>query len=521
MIRMKSPEWKKRAARSVFYVLCIFSLVNLVSCSDESKSDSESARTEDQTSDSKKIGIINEITETNKALVVGAGSSNQVSDLFDPNNKDVNSNTADGVNSENQEGSLSLAIAEPCHKEENSFFKLINARCAACHADGSSSGAPKYIFSSDPVKTCVDLYAGQKVSLTDPKNSSLYIKLVSGGGHNCWNADCEASGAEMSATLQVWADKVKELNAQEQAKILKSSSLKFVDGPVAPPFSDGPSAIIVEAEAAEAQFANVADNRFIIQMSENASGNKAIYVDANNNAGCVAGNSNFDQAGNNIRLDFEVPVAGTYFFYGLMAAQNQSSDSFHYRIDGDPNQTYIWRPEVNNANDMFVWNKATTANDVASLLNGVTLTAGAHYVEFRCREANTRLDAIAISTSDSFEGSDVLAESEEKMLTFDMTEQCGVPATMEIRVSIYGEDGYRFRLPVLKSETPLTVRKLDIYVNNIADPSNTTYHLLNADIPANSTEPMQRGALIVRSDKGSAVDEFSFAFQDCAATPAP
>ena len=74
---------------------------------------------------------------------------------------------------------------------------------------------------------------------------------------------------------------------------------------------------------------------------------------------------------------------------------------------------------------------------------------------------------------------------------------------------------------MLKSETPLTVRKLDIYVNNIADPSNTTYHLLNADIPANSTEPMQRGSLIVRSDKGSAVDEFSFAFQDCAATPAP
>ncbi len=71
-------------------------------------------------------------------------------------------------------------------------------RCGGCHHQGGQS--PMFARSDD-VNLAYQA-AGPLVSLTDPSQSTLVLKV--GGGHNCWVADPSACAATMLVWIQNW-----------------------------------------------------------------------------------------------------------------------------------------------------------------------------------------------------------------------------------------------------------------------------------------------------------------------------
>jgi hypothetical protein len=100
------------------------------------------------------------------------------------------------------------------------------SNCAFCHGD---SNIAKPTFASVSAELSHEnLLATQKVDLSAPERSRLYLRLVE-DKHNCWSgsAECDADGAQMLAAIQAWADLLVDAPVTFDPLALSSASVDF------------------------------------------------------------------------------------------------------------------------------------------------------------------------------------------------------------------------------------------------------------------------------------------------------
>jgi hypothetical protein len=94
-----------------------------------------------------------------------------------------------------------------------------------------------------------------------------------------------------------------------------------------------------------------------------------------------------------------LPVAGTYILWGRVLAPSYGADSFYVSVDGGPEDVYDVAEGTWSAN--WQWTRVNGRGGTGKplTLNPRTfqLSAGTHKINFRTREANSRLDKIFIT----------------------------------------------------------------------------------------------------------------------------
>lgn len=93
------------------------------------------------------------------------------------------------------------------HTFQDSVYKITRARCAACHTTQNPTHAhADSLIAHDVV---IDQF---KVNFANVANSRLVAKIRD-ENHGCWS-DCLSDSQEMQAAVQVWADKIAEIEAE-------------------------------------------------------------------------------------------------------------------------------------------------------------------------------------------------------------------------------------------------------------------------------------------------------------------
>lgn len=133
----------------------------------------------------------------------------------------------------------------------------------------------------------------------------------------------------------------------------------------------------------------------LLQEAENGQlfGNMRVAADSNASGGqyiSVATNEEvYNSIDPNQRADYCVTISnpGEYIIRGWTSSADVGSDSFYVRINGAPNNGYLWEtPKNNNFVADYVNDRGKSDPQV------VTLSAGTHTLSIYQRESNTKLD---------------------------------------------------------------------------------------------------------------------------------
>jgi hypothetical protein len=100
-----------------------------------------------------------------------------------------------------------------------------------------------------------------------------------------------------------------------------------------------------------------------------------------------------------VSLTFNAPVAGIYYVWGRVLAPNSGSDSFDVSMDGGTEDVYDAAENIWSTQWQWTQVNGRGALGVPLTLDPRTFTllAGSHSIQFRVRDANSKLDRIFIT----------------------------------------------------------------------------------------------------------------------------
>ena len=97
-------------------------------------------------------------------------------------------------------------------------------------------------------------------------------------------------------------------------------------------------------------------------------------------------------------LSFTIAQAGDYYVWCRVLSVDSGSDSYYVGVDSGEEDTYSTSPNTWSPN----WQWTRLSGFTAGTPRILTLNAGSHTIAFRCRESNTGLDAVYITSDPNF-----------------------------------------------------------------------------------------------------------------------
>lgn len=417
----------------------------------------------------------------------------QKSDQQSPNNQEDPSQSGEAAPTDpGQSGDKSLPLTEN-QAFSQTLQPLLVEHCAACHA---TLAAP-LLAQKDPEAGRLAVIESGKVNFSAIEKSRLYLRLAA-DNHNCWS-NCSDDATAIKSALTAWLTELQKIDPDflnnSKASLITEERL-FADAEMRQPTPD-PLSIILEAESGTltAPMTQTQDAM--------ASGGRYIAVNAGN--GGTVNNPNQRNIGV-ASFNFTVATAGTYKVWALLNAAADANNAFFIRMDNGAFEQ--WSTPITMAN--WEWSAANRQDGQAEL--SFNLAAGNHTVEIRRRDVATKLDRLAITRNQAFDGSQ--ADTRPlKIMRYDISQIAGKANTfLEIEIDEFSAAAFKLRRPAIVSEQPLTVKGLRVLINGQYDPQHNTYNLTDVAVTPPRTE-LSRAAMVVLKDKGLDQDKISFSFE--------
>ena len=342
---------------------------------------------------------------------------------------------------------------------ERSVYPLLKDHCAGCHA----SIAGPFIGHDDVEVARVAVETG-KVNFKDVMSSRLYLRLAT-DKHECWG-ECSANAEEMKAALDRWVGFLLEINPKflddlaiknvTDARALRNAEMRQV--------LPDPKTASVEAEVGTltAPFASRQDAALGVN-----------YIEVPVGPGARRINDPNQQGAGGVVVTVMAPVAGKYQIWARINTATTDNDEIYVRVDNGVFEE--WKAPVTMANWSWV---AANRNSGREALN-FDLTAGAHTIELRRREAGFKIDAIALTANTEFDGSQ-LDTRPVQVLRYDISTLSGKPDTFfEIEVSKYSDESIMLRRPTVIAATMLRIKNIRVLINGKYNPQHNTFNFLD------------------------------------------
>ncbi|MGE0172263.1 MAG: hypothetical protein AB7T49_05745 [Oligoflexales bacterium] len=400
-----------------------------------------------------------------------------------------------GLNSDEQSAEQQEASSVKAFEE--TVYPLVTQYCSNCHGKAISP-----LFATDDVKASHDtLIDNAKVNLGNPERSVLYIRLAE-LEHNCWS-QCEDDAPEMLAQLQAWGEKVGA--KPEEFDGIKTEAKAFSSlTPEAPTLVIDPLSVIVEAETA-----TLAGAMAVTQAMGVSGGAYVGVANGTVQADAVANAANSTDIAT---YTFDVKTAGNYRFFARATAPTNADDQLHVSINAAAPVNWTLDPTEDSE---FIWNPARNGN---TELPAVALPVGPVTVEIRRNEAGAMMDVVALTADPNFTGG-APREKEVRILKYPLPSECNAPgATLEVEVSDFNTEAYKFKYPRLKiGTTPVHVKGIGILVNGHFNPQYATYALIDETVGPDHAAAglLSQGAMVVLKEEGPEKDTFAFTFEEC------
>lgn len=364
---------------------------------------------------------------------------------------------------------------------ELTLYPVVKQYCASCHGDFQ---APVFA-SEDPVSSHKSIIDTAKIDRADPAKSRMYLKVFD-DQHQCWSGDCVADGELILSKIEEWLAMANGGDFDPLGDIkFKTPELQLATATDVEPRDVDPASIVMQAETGTPTL-------FARTEVLSANGGAVFALAANAQANTAR-----------VSYTFNVTVPGDYRLL-LKSNSTQANTVTSNTVNGTAGANITL---ATTGDGEFLWSAGTTMT---------TLPAGAATVVVTLATANRRpqFDVVALSSNPNFQGSDTLTGTKVKLLSYDISATCGVPgAKLEIEAADHQGQGYKFKNPVLTAPSPIKVKGIGIIVNGKPNAQYATFKLVDVTVPANSTEVLAGGAMIVLKDTDD--DKYAFSFDEC------
>ena len=369
--------------------------------------------------------------------------------------------------------------------------------CGSCHG---STQAP-LLGAADAAAAYDAIISTQKVDLIDPSKSRLVLRL-STDNHNCpTDPGCDGAAKEMQASIQTWADAIKNAAKVNTAGIV-SDQLHLTDAKEQIVFGVNPVGVL-------AYFApNFLIKQPMIAATDKSTGNLVFNTPATAAVATDAASAATDNTLGTASITATVTTAGTYTLFGLVNGPTAAMSSFYVKIDGGALNPWLFKSNA----ALFTWEKVAATVGGAPVT--IQLTEGAHLIEIRQREPGAQLARLVLSSLATFDPSAAQATSRlAKLLRFDLSGPSKIAgAVVSIEVQDYAANAYLVRNPsVVVATGSIHAKDLRLLINNTFLPQNATFTVVDKTTLAPGG-PLSTAAMVAVKDQGADKDAFSISF---------
>lgn len=359
--------------------------------------------------------------------------------------------------------------------------------CASCHGDAGA----QIPFAVSNLQNAHDAIIGL-VDLSGPNNSgNSFIVQTIRSGHQGFGS---AVADQLEADVRLWWGLMQPQTVNE----VPVNTGRLFSGQVPIPDNsvdvNDPGMIYMEAEAGQLAAP------FVVAAMGGSTG----ITTPNNGQNAAANNTN-----SRAIYTFNIEQAGEYKILGRYIAASDGDNSFHWRVDNNAFQSWGIPISTEHAWDAFN-NGGGDANAADST---VQLAAGMHTLEIRQREDGTYLDQILITNQLNFVPGGSGDTSEAYVLEFDISQMSGVPgALFRFTIRSFDSLSYVVSEPTIVAPVPMQIRNVMLHVNNIYNPNDSTFTIIDQSVPAGETM-LAPYSMILLKGQTPPLDMFSVSFE--------
>lgn len=336
---------------------------------------------------------------------------------------------------------------------EDSVYQITTARCATCHTTQNPTHA--HADSKVAHDAVIDSF---KVNFSNVPSSRVVAKIRD-ENHGCWS-DCLSDSQEMEVAVQFWADKVAEIQTEEE------ENTNGDDG--GDTGGSGYMEEIASVDVFETTVYPITRQRCV---------------------GCH-NNLNPRHAHNDV-----VQAHNAVIDNGLVNFENISASRLVERLSVDEHQC---------------WNGNCTANAAQM---SAAIQSWKDTLEENNSGGNTSSDPLT-----TVESSSILAElngNNSTTLTFDLSGNLNTneQITFQIKVMIYDDFSYKFWDPeIITASSNVLVQNVKLQINGYYNPQHSAYTIVNKTVTPGNGD-LASHALLALKDQGEAIDKISFKFE--------
>lgn len=351
---------------------------------------------------------------------------------------------------------------------EDSVHQITRARCVACHETQN----PTHAHSDSKVAhdSVIDSF---KVNFSNLPSSRIVAKIRD-ENHGCWS-DCTSDSDEMLVAVEYWADKVAELEEQNNQNTDSSST-------------DGSSGTDSSGTTGTTGYSETASSEDIFEatlfplLRQRCTG----CHDNNNNNQNFPGHANSDPSFAHTVITDQL----------LVDFDNMPGSRLVTRLSQDMHQCW------NN-------NCTTSANQMQAAIQ-----AWSDGLDDSMPPPPVDTDAKVTTESDTLQN--VLAGTNNNaVLNFNVSGllETNQTVTFRVRVMVYDDYSYKFWEPELITPgVSVRVKNIKLRINGYYNPQNSAYTIVDR-VASPGNYDLASHALVALMDQGASIDKVSFEFE--------